>query len=421
MRGRFDRQRWEWNPGIYAPSRYQKGCSYDAFVPEPIAGWEPTLPGALAGMVSHAENAIRELNNASRPELLPLARLLLRTESIASSKVEGLQVETRMLARAEAKQDAGRSIGPEATEILANIDAMQLAIERAVLSDGITETDLLDIHRLLLARSGNPKIAGRLRDTQNWIGGNDYNPCGADFVPPPPDQIRPLIADLCAFCNDTALPPLVQAAIAHAQFETIHPFDDGNGRTGRALLQVILRRRKLAPTFVPPLSVVFAHDKDRYIRGLDLFRKDQVAEWIEVLVSASAQAAMLATRYIGAIEKLQRLWREQLSALSHPRADAAAWDLIKVLPSHPIITVPVGVVATQRSKPAVSNGLAELEGYLDSGSATPNGNEQRRSRRLAMLNIREEVDHVDTALSAGLHHRHEHFLRPRSPHGAVAS
>ncbi|MGD0193269.1 MAG: Fic family protein [Candidatus Dormibacteria bacterium] len=391
MRGRYEPGLWEWNPGIYAPARYRKGCRYDAFVPDLISESEIELPGALAGIVSDAEQAIAHLNSAARPELLPLARLLLRTESIASSKVEGLQVETRQLARAEAKQDVGRSIGPESAEILANIDAMQLAIERAVGTEELIEADLLDVHRLILKRSRTPGLAGHFREVQNWIGGNDYNPCGADFVPPPPEQLPTLLADLCRFCNDDALPPIVQAAIAHAQFETIHPFEDGNGRTGRALVQVILRRRGLAPTFVPPLSVVLAHDKERYIGGLTVYREDRLAEWSEIFASASVRAAQLAERYIDSVDKLQRLWREQLRAKSRPRSDAAAWDLIKVLAAHPVVTVPVAVAATNRTRPAVANGLEELEaaGVLLRLKDSPG---RRAWEATGVLDLIEELD-----------------------------
>lgn len=124
------------------------------------------------------------------------------------------------------------------------------------------------IHARLMAHVVNAqRIAGVLRTTQNWIGGNDYNPCGADFVPPPPQHVGALLIDLCAAINDETLPPLVQAALVHAQFETIHPFADGNGRTGRALVQVVLRRRGLAPDYVPPISVVLANAKDGSSRG----------------------------------------------------------------------------------------------------------------------------------------------------------
>jgi Fic family protein len=214
---------------------------------------------------------------------------------------------------------------------------------------------------VLLERASNSQIAGRLRTTQNWIGGNDYNPCGAAFVPPPPTEVDRLLDDLCAFVNGEALPPLVQAAIAHAQFETIHPFEDGNGRTGRALVQVVLRRRGLTPAFVPPISVVLARDKDRYLKGLTLFREDRLADWIELFAAATAEAATLAAHYTMRVSQLQEEWRKRLRAHANPRADAAAWVLIAVLPAHPIITVSVAVAATQRTKPAVANAIDQME------------------------------------------------------------
>jgi len=361
VRGRYVHQIWQADPTIYAPPRYRRACEYDAFIPEAVAGVEIALPGDVAGVVSDAEKAISDLNRAAGLELMPLARLLLRTESIASSKVEGMQVDARSLARAEANQETGRRVSPGAAEILASIDAMQLSLERAADLEGVRPADLLDIHRVLLERTPNSQIAGRVRTTQNWIGGNDYNPCSAAFVPPPPGEVDRLLDDLCAFVNDVALPPLVQAAIAHAQFETIHPFEDGNGRTGRALVQVVLRRRGLTPAFVPPISVVLARDKDRYLKGLTLFREDQLAEWIERFAAAAAEAATLAAHYTLRVGRLQDEWRTRLQEHSNPRADAAAWSLIAALPAHPIVTVPVAVAATQRTKPAVANAIDQME------------------------------------------------------------
>ena len=361
MRGRYVHRVWKHDPGLYAPAKYRRACAYDVFIPKTISDLEIQLPGDVAGVVSDAEQAIADLNRAAGPELIPLARLLLRTESIASSKVEGMQVDARTLARAEANQETGRRVGPEAAEILANIDAMQLAIERASNVGGIRVQDFLDIHRTLLARDTRVRKRGEFRDSQNWIGGNDYNPCGADFVPPPPDEVGSLLDDLSRFCSEETLPPLVQAAVAHAQFETIHPFEDGNGRTGRALVQVILRRRGLAPAFVPPISVLLAQDKSQYIKGLTLFREDRVSEWIEIFGTAGAQAAQLASRYTRRVADLQDGWRQQLREHSDPRADAAVWAIIDVLPGHPVITVPVAVAATRRTKPAVTNAIEELE------------------------------------------------------------
>ncbi len=360
MRGRVERRIWPAAPDQYGPPRYRRACEYDTYLPEPLASLDLALTGDTATVVSDAERAISTLNASANPELKPLARLLLRTESIASSKVEGLQVDARTLARAEAAHDLGQSIGHQASDVLANVQAMLYAIETSAGSASIGVDDLLAIHRVLLEASANANTAGRIRRSQNWIGGNDYNPCGADFVPPPPELVDSLLADLCAFCNDFSLPPLVQAAIAHGQFETIHPFDDGNGRTGRALIQVILRRRKLAPSFVPPISVVLAADKDRYIRGLTQYRADRIGDWLEMFASASTRAALLGTTYVKKVAALQADWRRQVEESASPRSDAAIWPIIDQLPAHPVITIAVGVAVTGRSRPAVRNAITDL-------------------------------------------------------------
>ena len=230
------------------------------------------IEAKVAGVVSAAEEAIRALNSVARPALAPLARLLLRTESIASSKVEGLQMGVRDLARAEARMEARGRRSATAAEIVANIGAMETAVAAAAAASPFGEPELVAIHRRLMEHDPGSRIAGRFRSGQNWIGGNDYNPCGAEFVPPPVDELPRLLDDLYAALNDDLLPPLVQAALVHAQFETIHPFDDGNGRTGRALVHVILRRRGVAPDYVPPISVVLAADRDAYLAGLTDFR-----------------------------------------------------------------------------------------------------------------------------------------------------
>jgi Fic family protein len=308
---------------------------------------------------------------------MPLARLLLRTESIASSKVEGLQVDARDLARAEARVETGGKAGPTAREILANIDAMELAIDEASSASRVTVSDVVEIHRALLAGAPNSHLAGMVRSTQNWIGGNDYNPCGASFVPPPPEHVQPLLDDLCEAVNEDDLPPIVQAALIHAQFETIHPFADGNGRTGRALIHVILRRRGLAPAYVPPISVVLAADKSRYINGLTRFRDDDVDGWLVDFAAAAAQGAQLAESYLGAVERLQEHWRQQVRDAMNPRSDAAVWRLIDVLPAHPVVTLPVAVAAIARTKAVVNQALDQLEraGVL----ARMSGGERNRS------------------------------------------
>ena len=375
MRGRWETRTWEAQPELTeAPPRYRRACKYDIFLPEPLEADDYSLPGEVATVASEAERAIFRLNH-SGPQLAALARLLLRTESVASSKVEGLQVDARQLARAEGRELTGRKVSAEALEVLANVDAMQFAIEEASSAARVTPFEVVAIHRVLMQRS-NPRIAGRPRDKQNWIGGNDYTPCGADFVPPPPDRVDGLLDELCRFCERDDLPILVQAALVHAQFETIHPFDDGNGRTGRALVQVILRRRGLAPAFVPPISVVLAREKDRYIKGLTAYREDRALDWIEVFSLAATEASKLAESYLEHVMELQQSWRDTLGKTTKPRSDAAAWLVIDALPAHPVMTIPAGVAVTKRSKPAVGGAIQEL---VDAGILRPLS-ESRRNR-----------------------------------------
>ena len=378
MRGSLVRRTWRYDPTLYAPPRYRRACAYESFIPRPLAGDAFDLPGQVFSRVSEAEQLVAELNRSAGPELAALARLLLRTESIASSKVEGMQADARQLARAEARRRAGRGIGHQAAEIIANIDAMELAVKQAAGAERLTPGDLCAIHEALLAKSPSWSDAGRLRDSQNWIGGNDYNPCGADYVPPPPEEVAPLLDDLCRFCDADDLSPLLQAAIAHAQFETIHPFGDGNGRTGRALVQALLRRRGRAPEFVPPISVALwqPQRRKRYIAGLTMFREDQVAEWITIFAEATAQAAHAARRYGGLLVDLCGFWRARLRDTVNPRSDAAAWAIIDILPAHPVVTVALAVEATGRTPPPVNAAMAQLE---QAGVLTRLG-ESRRNR-----------------------------------------
>lgn len=362
MRGTLVSRTWEHDPTLYAPPRHRKACRYDAFIPTPLAGEHFRLSSSVVGIVSDAEQAIASLNATAHPALEPLARLLLRTESIASSKVEGMQIGIRQLARAESRMETGGREAPTVLEVIGNIEAMQLAVDEAATTDALDLTHLTGIHARLMANASNSHVAGLLRTGQNWIGGNDYNPCGADFVPPPPEHVEPLLRDLCQAIGDESLPPLVQAAMVHAQFETIHPFDDGNGRTGRALVHVVLRQRGIALSYVPPISVVLAADRERYIEGLTHFREGDIESWIERFSVAAARAARLAEAYLGAVAVQMQRWRDALAAGDAPRADAAAWAVIDVLPAHPVITAPVAAVATGRAKAAIHQAIKQLEG-----------------------------------------------------------
>lgn len=363
MQGKFVEEIWTHDPAEdYVPAKFRRPCKYEAFVPSLVDGWSPDLSGELAGVVSDAERAVDSLGRSSTPAFGALARLLLRTEAIASSKIEGMQVGTRELARAEARHDLGATVGSEARAILAGIDAMQFAIDEASHRDeSLAVSHLLQVHAVLMKNERSWTTPGQLRTVQNWIGGNDYNPCGADFVPPPPGEVELLLRDLMGACEDESLPTLVQAAVVHAQFETIHPFNDGNGRVGRALVHILLRRRGLVGGFVPPVSVVLANQRHVYIEALTRFRQGEYAPWIELFAASVAQSVVLARGYLAQVEALRERWRNQLRVQGPvPRTDAAVWLLIDQLPAHPVLTGPAAVASTGRTKPSVNQAIELL-------------------------------------------------------------
>jgi len=329
-----------------------------------------SLPTDVAADVSDAERAVAELNSSGTElvSLEALARLLLRAESVASSRIEGLEVGIGRLARAEAVMRVGESTDDVTAEaVLGNIEAMGLAVNRVAAKDQLRVSDLLDVHAALMQHTSTPDVGGRLRAVQNWVGGNDYNPCGAAFVPPPPDFVPDLLDDLVEYLNTDDAPPLVQAAIAHAQFETIHPFADGNGRVGRALIQVVIRRRGLAPRYVPPISLALATALRDYIAGLTAFRylgeptsviaQDGSATWIATFASATTRAVKDAHELAADIEALEHRWREQAAPV---RKNSAADLLLGVLPSASILTVSTAAQLIGRSFQAADLAVAHL-------------------------------------------------------------
>ncbi len=340
-------------------------------MPDPLIGRPINLAGETAADIADAEAAVVRLNLQARSlvDSEAVASLLLRAEAVASSRIEGLEVGGRRLLHAQAEQVIGEQ-PPDVTalEVLNNIEAMNWAIEH--LSDPrkkITTDELLDIHRHLLAGTRLDEYAGKVRREQNWIGGSSYNPCSAAFVPPPHEQVERLLDDLCAFCNMDSLPAIAQAAIAHAQFETIHPFVDGNGRTGRALIHVILRRRGLAAKVLPPVSLVLATWSVDYVDALMdtryRGRSDSAAarsgldRWIGLFAAATTRAVSDAELYEASVVELQDSWRARLGRV---RAESALDLLIDALPGAPVVTVQSAASLIGRSEQAVNEAIPRL-------------------------------------------------------------
>ena len=350
-RGRYTEESWKPAFERAAGARAKAG-RYKAWIPDPIGDFEPELNSASAALSERAGARVRELNLAEA-ELVPLeglARQLLRSEALASSAIEGLRLSHRKLARAEIQEG-----GFKAQEVLANTRAMEAAVEIGKRARELKVKHVEDIHRELAIVPPLDRIAGKLRREQGWIGGD--SPPDADYVGPPAEYVKPLTEDLCKFMSRDDLSPVAQAAIAHAQFELIHPFGDGNGRVGRCLIHVLFRRRELSPRYVPPISLVLGANKDAYIAGIQNFRADKVERWVDQFATAVETAASSAEDFSAKVVALQAKWIKRAEPM---RSDAVAREIIKLLPSFPFITAAVAEERTGKSRVAVIKGLDHL-------------------------------------------------------------
>lgn len=339
----------------FSDGRRRRPRRYKAFVPAKIGGGEPALESATVALCERAGNAVRDLN-ADLSGLVSLEGMgwqLLRSEALASSQIEGLSISPRKLAEAELE---GRHGHYKAREIMGTVNAMERAMDIGAETRALDVAAIADIHRVLAIVPPLDKIAGQIREEASWIGGGA--PPDAEYVGPPHELVRPLLRDLCRFMNRDDISPVTQAAIAHAQFELIHPFGDGNGRVGRCLIHVLLRRRGVAPHYVPPISLVLGANKDAYIAGLRSYGAGKVDQWVAQFARAIETAAARAHEFSSQVAALQDEWRGLIGPV---RRDAAVIPLIDVLPKYPVITAAVAEKEIARSRPATIAALARLE------------------------------------------------------------
>ena len=369
------KRHWSSDIGSGMSRKDRLSCDYEAYLPDMLTGRGIRLDGDVAADVVDAEVAIARLDVEASAliETEALARILLRAESVASSRIEGLEVGAGRLLRAEATRELGGHVKDlTASEVLANIDAMRFVVQSVGPGDALELGQLLEVHRRLLSGTMLDKHAGVPRTEQNWIGGSGHNPCSAAFVPPPPEYVPDLLEDLCAFCNEDSLPAVAQAAVAHAQFETIHPFVDGNGRTGRALIHLVLRRRGLATRVLVPVSLVLATWARDYIDGLTAFRyrgpassraaHEGINLWVARFAAACTRAVEDAVAFEARIARIQESWRERLGSV---REGSALDLLVRALPGAPLFTVTGAAALIDRSFIAANEAIARL---LDAGA-----------------------------------------------------
>lgn len=355
---------WEAADADYGPRAGRSAHSgpYEAAIPPRIARAQVLLPSRTAALVAEASAEIARFDGESHAATMSFAALLLRTEAASSSQIENLTSTPKAVALAE----LGRTGRANADEIVANVTAMTQALQAAAHLDGRA---ILQMHRALMV-GHLPAVAGRWRDQQVWIGGSSRSPHGATYVAPVHARVPDAIDDLVGFMGRDDVPLLAQAAVTHAQFESIHPFPDGNGRTGRALLHAQLRHGGLTREAIVPVSAGLLSDTDRYFQALTVFRDGDVDPIVTEVAQAVFPALAGARELIADVRRARDSWGEKIRA----RRGAAAWALADVLTTQPVVDTRF-VAATLGVSTA--NAQLAIDRLVDDGVLAQIGNGSR--------------------------------------------
>lgn len=343
-----------WTPqpdGLAATSRRARRSmpeSYRAALVPSISAVELRLPGDLAADLDEATRLLTAFDAGGAGEVAPFAAILLRSESAASSHIENLTSSARALAEAA----IGAGDRTNAVTILGNVRTMQAAME---LAGDLDEASILEMHRALL--TGQSRVRpGQWREEQVWVGGNGLHPGDADFVPPLADAVPALMADLVAFLRRDDVPPLAQAALGHAQFETIHPFADGNGRTGRALLHASLVNTGVIHRVTVPISAGLLAAKPRYFAALTAYRGGDAAPILRCVADAARAGVAVGESLVGRLREVRGGWDRRIEA----RADSVVWRIADLLLHQPVVTARLVTTALDVSAPTAQAALTRL-------------------------------------------------------------
>lgn len=328
-----------------------KGTTVRAWLPDPLHGRIVKLSESTVRATEQAAAAAREIASSVLTGFAPLARLLLRAEGRASSEVEGVNAPVQEVVLAE----AGVGVGV-ATHVADNLAVVEEALAHAAGTEALSVGPLHAWHRRLMAHGSLPEeFVGCWRSEIGWIGG--ASPTRAVFVPAPPEEIASLMDDLVEAANSCPWDPVTTAAIVHAQFETIHPYGDGNGRVGRVLALWLLARHVHSVAVPPPMSVLIARDTDAYIAALGAFRigmDDHLVGWFASILTKAGHASV---DWAKRLDSLTADWEQRTSGL---RADAAGRRILAVLARFPVLSAEIVAEQIRVSLPAARNGLGAL-------------------------------------------------------------
>lgn len=321
----YEDVRWEPQGRRYAGAALPKYGTYHPAVPASITDLVLDLPPSVFADAESASREITRFDAELGGEIAPFAAVLLRSESAASSQIENLTASARAIAEAELP---GGKAKRNAETIVANTAAMQAAV---ALSDSVDCDAILAMHRALMVNEPR-HTPGEFRTEPVWIGGGSI-PIGATFVGPRHEVVSDAISDLIAFAQRTDVPTLPQIAVGHAQFETIHPFTDGNGRTGRALVQAMLRNKGLTRQVTVPVSAGLLADTDAYFAALTSYRDGDAAPIVERFSQATILAIANGRQLVADLRAIRETWNGMVTA----RSDSAVWKVADLLIRRPVV------------------------------------------------------------------------------------
>lgn len=310
---------------ISKTQRRRISATYRAAIPAQIANHPLAIPAELIERMGELSVMLTRFDAQQEHRGYELPSLLLRSESAASSQIENLTSSVRNVALAELTEDAPHN----ALLIAGNVAAMRSAL---LLPGGMDLQVVLEIHSHLINRGGMT-FGGELRDEQVWVGGSAFSPHGALFVPPAPERVRECLDDLLAFAGRADVNPIAKAAIFHAQFETIHPFVDGNGRCGRTLVHRILREEAVLSRATVPVSAGLLHDIDAYMEAIRAYQQGDALPIIERLLDALELAVALAGLVAARIDEVIGSWAASMTE----RKGSAIYRLPQLLAEQPVV------------------------------------------------------------------------------------
>lgn len=327
--GGFDTLTWEGRADIMQQGmslRDLSGQTYKAFVPPFIADAHYQPSSRAATLAEESAVAIARFDERHGRHLAPFSTLLLGSESAASSRIENLTASARSLGEAE----LGSTDKVNATQVVRNVRTMETALAAAADMD---TASVLRMHEVLMEGTADEDAAGQWRQQQVWIGSSVVSPIGATYIAPAHERVPELMNDVMAYARRRDVPVMVQAAIAHAQFETIHPFTDGNGRTGHALLHAMLKRRGTASRVTVPVSSGLLANVSGYHDALTAFREGDPDLIITLCAEASFLAIENGTLLAADVAAITESWNARIVA----RKDAAVWKVLDLLARQPVV------------------------------------------------------------------------------------